>query len=591
MRRMIDKIILLMLITSIGFVSNVTAIPLVQSVELGTHAADGNTYIDVTATSTGIGKIKFVVDNDNRFVDWTNVDGTNVKTKRNYMGNIDNTGQITIPFIVGSTHSICVINSADITDKVCASITIPVLTKELVVTDLDIKRSDTGYITATIFYTGTGIIGVNYDNSVDQTTVTTPDSYVVIKLLTPITAPGTYNICAYNSNNYDAGQVCKTLEISNLYTISITKLYVNNTGIPGEGWITVDVTTTGSGTLGFDIDNVLVWTRIVNVEDGGIGTQFKTTSGSRTICVYDYLITYNPTNTCKDINVLSAPNIDIDEENPVIISVDLKPPTPFVGDSITVTVNAIDNVKVTSVTANGNPMTFYDRTDIDSYWESTLIAKIGTNIVSIEAKDAAGNNAKDSATYTAIEKPIENLTLETYTTSKGLIPTVTNIPKKPNFGKLFVDSSPNSAVIYINGISSGLTPKSFEYPRGGLEVKIKKDGYKEYIKKVIITENGIAEVTVKLILLSNTTNYTNGDTKTGNDNETIPKNDENITKNNETTTLDDKEKTDKDKTLWGIFLVITIILVIGFVYYKYSLLLRDDIPDENIGSDVEPKEK
>ncbi len=575
MRRIINKILLLMLITSIGI--GISSAGLVQNVELGTHTAGGNSYIDVTATSTGSGKIKFVLDDDTRFVDWTVVDGTNIITRREYMGNIDSTGQITVPFIVGSSHKVCVINTADAADKICKSITIPQQAEELTITGLDIKRSESGYITATVFYTGNGgIIGVTYDNSVDQATVTIPSWYVVMYLDTPITAPGTYEICAYVSGNQES-KMCQTLEISNLYTIDITKLYINNTGTPGEGWITVDVTTSGSGTLGFDIDNTLVWTRVVTVEDGGIGTQFQTTPGDRTICVYDYIKSYNPTNICRVINVLSAPTIDTDEEDPTILSVDLSPSTLYVGDTISITVNAIDNVKVTSVTANGSPMTFYPRTDIDSYWGSTLIAKLGTNIVSIEAKDAAGNNAKDSVSYITTERPIENLTLEPHTSSKGLVPATTIAPKKPNFGKLFVDSTPNSAVIYINGISSGLTPKSFEYPIGGLEVKIRKDGYKEYIKKVIITENGIIEVTIKLISLSNTTNYTNDDTKddtkTESVNETITNSDKVINKTNETVT--NNGNTNEDKTIGAIFLIILSILAIGIVYNKYSLSLKD----------------
>ncbi len=129
MRRIVNKIILLMLIISIGFVSNATAIPLVQSVELSTHTADGNNYMDVIATTTGDGKIRFIVDNDYTSIDWTLVSGTNTKTTR-YYG----------PLTVGSTHSLCVINTIDDTDKICKSITIPSPTEELVVTNMDIVR-------------------------------------------------------------------------------------------------------------------------------------------------------------------------------------------------------------------------------------------------------------------------------------------------------------------------------------------------------------------------------------------------------------------------------------------------------------------
>jgi len=88
-----------------------------------------------------------------------------------------------------------------------------------------------------------------------------------------------------------------------------------------------------------------------------------------------------------------------DNITPMINSVTLDPTDPNTGDNITVTVNATDNVGVTTVTADGEPLS---NADGDDTWEGTITAIEGTHTVNISASDAAANTAYDeTANYTA----------------------------------------------------------------------------------------------------------------------------------------------------------------------------------------------
>jgi len=89
----------------------------------------------------------------------------------------------------------------------------------------------------------------------------------------------------------------------------------------------------------------------------------------------------------------------LDTIEPVINSVTLDPTDPNTGDTITVTVNATDNVGVTTVTADGVSLSNAGGDDI---WEGTITAIEGTHTVNISASDAAANTAYDeTANYTA----------------------------------------------------------------------------------------------------------------------------------------------------------------------------------------------
>ena len=85
---------------------------------------------------------------------------------------------------------------------------------------------------------------------------------------------------------------------------------------------------------------------------------------------------------------------------PVIANVTLNTTAPVTDQSILVSVNATDNVAVTSVTANGISLVPRD----GSLWNGTITALIGTNSVNVSARDAAGNVAwNNSTSYTSTD--------------------------------------------------------------------------------------------------------------------------------------------------------------------------------------------
>jgi len=87
----------------------------------------------------------------------------------------------------------------------------------------------------------------------------------------------------------------------------------------------------------------------------------------------------------------------------VINSVTLNNSTPNTGDLITVTVNATDNVAVTSVEASGSSLSSLG----GNLWEGTITALEGIHFVNVSAEDAAKNIAwNNSTSYTAVTPDI-----------------------------------------------------------------------------------------------------------------------------------------------------------------------------------------
>ncbi len=84
---------------------------------------------------------------------------------------------------------------------------------------------------------------------------------------------------------------------------------------------------------------------------------------------------------------------------PVINSVTLSTNTPNTGDNILVTVNATDDVSVTSVVANGVSLTKQS----NDIWNGSITAIEGTHSVNVSANDDAGYVTWDNSTsYTVI---------------------------------------------------------------------------------------------------------------------------------------------------------------------------------------------
>jgi hypothetical protein len=91
--------------------------------------------------------------------------------------------------------------------------------------------------------------------------------------------------------------------------------------------------------------------------------------------------------------------------SPVINSVTLDTTEPNTGDDILVTVNATDDVGITVVTANDEPLS---NNGVDDTWVGTITAIDGTHTVNISASDAAGNSVYDETTiYTATLSIVE----------------------------------------------------------------------------------------------------------------------------------------------------------------------------------------
>ena len=96
-------------------------------------------------------------------------------------------------------------------------------------------------------------------------------------------------------------------------------------------------------------------------------------------------------------------SVNVDNICPVINTVTLNTSTPNVGDDILVTVNVTDNMAITSVEANGIPLTHQD----GDIWNGSITAQPDYHIIYIKAIDAAGFISwNDSVAYFANNTPI-----------------------------------------------------------------------------------------------------------------------------------------------------------------------------------------
>ncbi|MDD2339770.1 MAG: lectin like domain-containing protein, partial [Methanosarcina sp.] len=139
-----------------------------------------------------------------------------------------------------------------------------------------------------------------------------------------------------------------------------------------------------------------------------------------------------------------------DTQAPVIKSVSLNNTTPKTGDIIKVSVNATDNIAVTSVEASG---TFLSHLSGD-LWEGTITALEGTHLVNVSAKDAAGNVAwNNSTSYTATTPDVES----------PVIHSVSLNNTKPNTGdliKVSVSATDNIAITSVKASGFSLVHQS-----------------------------------------------------------------------------------------------------------------------------------
>ncbi len=127
---------------------------------------------------------------------------------------------------------------------------------------------------------------------------------------------------------------------------------------------------------------------------------------------------------------------------PVINSVILSDNTPNTGDLILVTVNATDDVSVTSVVANG--VSLNQSNDI---WTGSITAIEGTHSVNVSASDGAGVVWNNSTSYTAI---VPSMAEDIILLIPGTLPASSIVPIRWSYSGFF---EPNVTVeLFKDGI-------------------------------------------------------------------------------------------------------------------------------------------
>ncbi len=133
------------------------------------------------------------------------------------------------------------------------------------------------------------------------------------------------------------------------------------------------------------------WTGSEANWSSGASVQTATSSGSW----YLHLKGFNSAGVANGTVALGPYIYNSDSIAPKINSVSVAPAMAAGGDTVKVTVNATDNVGVTSVKANGVSLT---NTGGDT-WTGNIVAPggLGVHTVTVVASDASGNNATDSS--------------------------------------------------------------------------------------------------------------------------------------------------------------------------------------------------
>ena len=133
------------------------------------------------------------------------------------------------------------------------------------------------------------------------------------------------------------------------------------------------------------------WTGSEANWSSGASVQTATSSGSW----YLHLKGYNSAGVANGTVALGPYIYNSDSVAPTINSVYVAPAMVSGGDTVKVTVNATDNVGVTSVKANGVSLT---NTGGDTWTGNiAVLGGLGVHTVTVVASDASGNNATDSS--------------------------------------------------------------------------------------------------------------------------------------------------------------------------------------------------
>ena len=99
--------------------------------------------------------------------------------------------------------------------------------------------------------------------------------------------------------------------------------------------------------------------------------------------------------------------------------------------------------------------------------------------------------------YEKYAQDIEVIAGKTIDLSATLVSTK---PKAPSVGKLVLDSTPSYTKVYLNDIYKGTTPLTIDKLKpGNYQLKLSKDGYQDWIKKVTLVTSKTNTLSVSLI--------------------------------------------------------------------------------------------
>ena len=286
-----------------------------------------------------------------------------------------------------------------------------------------------------------------------------------------------------------------TSQTSTSVTITPTLLKSENGDVIDTGSIEVDPTTVNVS-AGVP-ENVLITIDVPESAASGnyTGKIIATGVGGSASCTVDLRVT-------KDAVIG-------DFVSPVINSVDLYPANSNPGSVIAVTVNATDDVGVTSVKAND--ISFHNQGG--NLWKGDITALEGTHSVNVSAVDEAGNIAWDNSTsYTALKPgnlPPSSINLQS---TKGItwINWIWTNPTDPDFSyyEIYLDGvfQTNTSAEYFN--ATGLEPDT-GYTIGMHDVDINGNINQTWVNQTVTTEKEF-ELGIEFPVANFTTNVSEG---------------------------------------------------------------------------------
>jgi len=172
----------------------------------------------------------------------------------------------------------------------------------------------------------------------------------------------------------------------------------------------------------------------------------------------------------KGIQLLITARPAADDLPPAIQLVDVSPAKVAAGDPVHVTVEATDNVAVTSVTANGAALTHL----AGSTWTGTLTApeQLGSHSVKCLASDLIGNTTTSAASYSTVRSFGISLrgakdAVAVAASGEFLFTVWGKVSQSTSGGFVLDDGS--GAIVSVQAMGHGLSAGEFARARGALD--------------------------------------------------------------------------------------------------------------------------